>query len=197
MYKVFINDSVINFIDSKEKLPKKTKPFEGEEQLLTIIAELEENLSTKHYNIGCVKPNEVWEMFQGLYKSIDAAGGVVYNEAGEMLMIFRLGKWDLPKGKIEKNESPDVAAMREVTEECGVQGLKIVKELPSSYHTYRHNGKRVLKRTCWYEMSCNEKGPLIPQTEEQIIKAIWATPEEVEQNKQNTYSSILTVLNQL
>jgi 8-oxo-dGTP pyrophosphatase MutT (NUDIX family) len=119
-----------------------------------------------------------------------AGGGLVYNKKGEVLFIFRNGKWDLPKGGIEKNEDIEHTAIREVEEETGVKELKIVKKLQKTYHVFRRNGKFKLKVTHWYEMTSTYDGTLIPQEKEGIEKAVWLKPEEIPTALQNSYENI-------
>ncbi len=128
------------------------------------------------------------------FKVIEAAGGLVKNKKSEYLFIFRNGKWDLPKGKIEKKEGIKEAAMREVEEECGIGKLKIVKELESTYHTYELEGKSILKRTYWFEMICEDESKLVPQTEEGITEVKWLSKNDLKQVFDNTYESIREVL---
>ncbi len=135
--------------------------------------------------------------FSAMFKIIEAAGGLVQNEEGKWLFIFRNGKWDLPKGKIEKGEKIRTAAIREVEEECGVSKLQIVKELPSTYHTYFMEEKQVLKRTYWFEMTCADTSALVPQVEEGITDVQWLAKSEFKKVKTNTYESILDVLKAL
>jgi len=134
------------------------------------------------------------ELFLSMFTIIDAAGGLVKNDEGKWLFIYRNGKWDLPKGKVEKKEKIKTAAIREVEEECGISKLKIVKELPPTYHTYSLEEKTVLKRTYWFEMSCADTSPLVPQTEEGITDVKWFSMEEVKQALKNTYGSIKEVV---
>jgi len=132
--------------------------------------------------------------FSMAFKVIEAAGGLVKNKKGEYLFIFRNGKWDLPKGKIEKGEGIKEAAIREVEEECGIGKLKIGKELESTYHTYELNGKSILKRTYWFEMSCADESKLVPQTEEGITEVKWLSKNDLQQVFENTFESIKEVL---
>jgi len=143
-----------------------------------------------------INPNAklLTELFLSMFTIIDAAGGLVRNENGLWLFIYRNGKWDLPKGKIEKGEKIKTAAIREVEEECGISKLKIVKELPSTYHIYSLEEKTVLKRTYWFEMTCADASPLVPQTEEGITDVKWFNLEEVQQALKNTYGSIKEVV---
>lgn len=128
------------------------------------------------------------------YKVIEAAGGLVKNKKGEYLFIFRNGKWDLPKGKIEKGEGIKVAAIREVEEECGIGKLKIVKELESTYHIYHQEEKAILKRTYWFEMTCEDESKLVPQLEEGITEVKWISKKDLQQVNDNTYDSIKEVM---
>lgn len=136
----------------------------------------------------------VFEEFLQRCKIIEAAGGRVKNAKGELLMIFRNDKWDLPKGKLEKGEAPEVAAVREVEEECGIGKLKIIKPLPVTLHTYKHNEKFILKKTYWYEMSCADEKKLTPQKEEGITEVKWMNEKEVERALENTFHSIVDVV---
>lgn len=132
--------------------------------------------------------------FSLAFKVIEAAGGLVKNKKGEYLFIFRNGKWDLPKGKIEKGEGIKKAAIREVEEECGVSKLKIEKELESTYHTYHVEEKAILKRTYWFEMLCEDESKLVPQTEEGITEVKWISKKDLQQVNDNTYDSIKEVM---
>ena len=127
------------------------------------------------------------------FSIVKAAGGIVDKE-GLTLLIFRLGKWDLPKGKLEQNESITVCALREVEEECGISKLTIVKELPITYHSYRQAGKNVLKVTYWFLMNCTDESSLVPQTEESIELAEWKNEKAVQIALENTYQNIKLLL---
>lgn len=142
-------------------------------------------------------PSRVLHKIETLTKVIEAAGGVVKNQEGKTLMIFRHGKWDLPKGKIEKGETPEKAAVREVEEECGIGGLSITRTLPVSFHTYKDGEQLVLKKTHWYEMKSSDTRKLHPQTEEGIIKAEWKDKAGVEEALKNTYGSVSAVMSSL
>ncbi len=125
---------------------------------------------------------------------IDAAGGVVKNDKNELLFIRRLGKWDLPKGKTEAGESAPEAAVREVTEETGVESLKIIKDLGETYHTYDAFGKHFLKTTSWYLMECPSGQVVKPQVEEDITEISWIPVKEIDTPMADTYESIKDVL---
>ena len=139
---------------------------------------------------------QTWEKFQENFTPIDAAGGIVYNELGELLVIDRLNKWDLPKGKIEIEENPREAAVREVEEECGIKDLTIESYCGSTYHVYTLNFQIVLKRTYWYRMSA-KKQELTPQGSEGIKSAFWIKESYNKLLIKNTYRSIAAFLEKL
>ena len=125
------------------------------------------------------------------YTIIKAAGGLVLNE-GEVLMIWRLKKWDLPKGKLDKGEKPKKAAVREVEEECNVK-VKLGKKICHTWHTYKQNGRRILKKTYWYRMYCVDDTHMKPQLEENIEETKWMNETELKEALYNTYPSIRDV----
>lgn len=138
--------------------------------------------------------NELFEKVKQQFAYIEAAGGLIKQDQN-YLFIFRLGKWDLPKGKLDQGETPDKAAVRECEEECGISGLKIEKELPSTYHIYPYKGRHALKTTYWYLMNSNDKKQLVPQTEENITKAEWLDLSAIKNTViMNTYPSVLDLI---
>ena len=132
------------------------------------------------------------EQFFSEFKWVEAAGGLVENEKGETLMIYCYRHWDLPKGHIDEGESADVCAVREVAEETGVAGAKIVRFLCNTIHAYGVYGVWELKRTSWFHLTA-ESCPTKPQKEEDIAIAKWCSPEEVEENLRSTYPTICNV----
>lgn len=136
-----------------------------------------------------------FKFFNNSFEKIEAAGGFVRNDRNDLLMIFRLGKWDLPKGKIEKTETSENAALREVSEETGLKSLQIIAPLNPTYHLYMYGNKHFLKKTYWYDMSCNDLNSPRPQTNEGISKVEWMNREGVKFAMQNTYSSLIDLMN--
>ena len=132
------------------------------------------------------------ERFFDEFKYVEAAGGVVCNEHGESLMIYRNGRWDLPKGHVDAGESDEACAVREIGEETGVWGTKIVRFLCNTLHAYSVYGVWELKRTAWYELSA-DRTSTTPQGEEGITCAKWCNDEEVAQNLHSTYPTIVEV----
>ena len=193
MYKVFIYDKPV-------LIHKNAQNETSYEQLksakdVAVIIELLEQESVKGIEVISDHPEKEWEAFRQYFKFIIAAGGTVFNEKGELLVIHRLGKWDLPKGKLEKGEDIPTCAVREVEEECNVGELQIIKELPSTYHCYTtRKGKWALKRTYWYEMKTSYSGKLVPQTEEGIEAVEWFPKKRIPEINSNTYNSIKEVI---
>ena len=134
--------------------------------------------------------------FNKLFPIIEAAGGLVTNELNEYLFIYRNNKWDLPKGRIRKNEVIVDAAIREVEEETSVKDLIIKKQLPVTYHIFKRKHKYKLKKTYWYLMKTSYDGQLVPQLDEGINKALWKNRNEIDSLMKNAYKNIEVLLNE-
>jgi 8-oxo-dGTP pyrophosphatase MutT (NUDIX family) len=137
----------------------------------------------------------VLEGFKHHLTLIQAAGGLVYTKDHEVLLIFRRGKWDMPKGKLDEGEELEACAIREINEETGLKSLKLTKSLQVTYHTYFEREKHILKESHWYLVECNRKTELTPQTEEDIEKCEWVPISNVEAYTGNMHASIVDVLN--
>jgi 8-oxo-dGTP pyrophosphatase MutT (NUDIX family) len=196
MYKIFINDKP--FILTKEpvtdamylNLPRFT--YESE-NLMAHVRSAEE-MSSNGLQLICSDLDKAWKEFNLHFKSIEAAGGLVFNPENHLLIIKRLGKWDLPKGKIDPGEKTEEAAIREVEEECGISKLHIVEKLTVSYHSYKLHGHRFLKVTHWFLMNSIFKGRLVPQEEENITEATWVDLSLINVAEMDTYNSIKDIL---
>ena len=124
------------------------------------------------------------------FPKIVAAGGRVINDKNEILFIFRNKKWDLPKGKVEKNENISQTAIREVKEETGIKNLMIVKPLDKTYHIFKRAKKTYLKETYWFEMKSNHDKKFSPQISEGITRVEWISQEKIQLIMKNTYENI-------
>lgn len=145
----------------------------------------------QNYYIIVKKPFNLLKKITKKLFLIKAAGGLVQNEAGNYLFIHRLGKWDLPKGKLDPREKTKSAAIREVEEECGVQVYPDVQKLTKTYHLYHYKGKLAIKRTTWYAMRVAGNPDLTPQLEEDITEARWFSPgENLMPVLENTYKMV-------
>jgi ADP-ribose pyrophosphatase YjhB (NUDIX family) len=137
---------------------------------------------------------ELKKAFFKKFTLVTAAGGLVQNEKKEFLLIYRRGKWDLPKGKLDKGEKLETCALREVEEETGLKEVKIIAPLSVTYHTYHEGTKFILKTSHWYKMKVKGKQELIPQTEEDIQEIKWVTAEEIPDLMKNSYPLIAELL---
>lgn len=155
---------------------------------------LKETEATQQIFLNSNNVKALWELFSEQFKLIEAAGGKVSNPEGKLLFIYRLGKWDLPKGKMEAGETPSQSALREVEEECGISNLKLGKELTPTYHIYVQKERLYLKRTYWFEMAYSGNENLVPQTEEGIEEVIWIESDNLKDQLQNTYNSLKGII---
>lgn len=128
------------------------------------------------------------------FTRIQAAGGLIENEKNEILMIFRRGKWDLPKGKLDKGETLEACAVREVKEETGLKNVQLKKFILTTFHTYNEFGRHILKESHWYSMKAASSQPLKPQTEEDIQQIEWVKPSALGEKLKNTFPSIKDVI---
>jgi mutator protein MutT len=125
---------------------------------------------------------------------IQAAGGLIENEKNEVLMIYRRGKWDLPKGKVDKGETLEACAVREVQEETGLKNVQLKKFITTTFHTYNEFGRHILKESHWYSMKAASSQPLQPQTEEDIQQTEWVKPAALGEKLSNTFPSVKDVI---
>ena len=195
MYKVFINDRVfyLGFNLNKSFFDKKfsilacstLEEFEG-----YVLA----NESNEQVIINFPTLRVMEKILSKRYRIVEAGGGLVLNKNNEILFIFRRGKWDLPKGKLEKHEKIKKGAIREVEEECGITNPVIEKELITTFHKFKNKGKECIKKTHWFLMRYEGEEELIPQLEEDITKAKWMGEDKFKKVFKNTFPSIKDVL---
>ncbi len=138
------------------------------------------------------KKKKLIEHLKDQFKIVKAAGGLVVKD-DKILMMYRLGTWDLPKGKLNKKEVVEDGALREVEEECNIK-VEIVDKLPKTWHSYAYKGKKILKKTSWYLMRCTDDSLMKPQAEEFIEEVRWMTPEEVLEVLPKAYTSIAFIV---
>ncbi|MBS1947880.1 MAG: NUDIX domain-containing protein [Bacteroidetes bacterium] len=140
--------------------------------------------------------NELKKAFWKKFTVIKAAGGLVFNAKKEMLFIFRRGKWDLPKGKLDEGETLEQCAAREVGEETGLENISLIRPIMATYHTYYEDGKHILKESHWYEMKVEGRQTLIPQAVEDIHEVKWAAKAQIIELMKNTFPSVKDVIGQ-
>lgn len=208
-YKIFINGKLLflaqNPADVKEILSTDyqfiIRPYKDKKQLRDLLGILLGKINPSSMVIYSPDVKKLLNRVIDEFEYIEAAGGVVRNPSGEVLLIFRKGHWDLPKGKQEDGESLEETAVREVEEETGISRLSV--EAPVSYpelsndctyHTYILDGKSILKGSFWYSMTTDYEGQAVPQIEEEIEKAIWVAPEALGKYLSNMYASVADVL---
>jgi 8-oxo-dGTP pyrophosphatase MutT (NUDIX family) len=189
MYKVFVNDRPL-FLTNEVQKETDFQIFLLESvDIKKLIVKMYQN---KVQHAFLYHPDEklIIKTLKAKIPVVKAGGGLVYNKKGEILFIFRNGKWDLPKGGTEKNENMEETAMREVEEETGVSGLSISKMLQKTYHVFKRNGRYKLKQTYWFEMHSNFEGNLEGQAEEGIEKVEWVHPDDIDKVLDNSYENI-------
>lgn len=183
MYKVFINNRPliltategVSFFENDGKKYQIFPHLGKRKYIASFIDKFEKNLSIQQLVLHHSNLAELWEDFCSYYKIIEAAGGLVENQAAhanKILVMFRRGSWDLPKGKIDEGETPEIAAVREVEEETGIKNIELGEKLGETYHTYQQKGKRILKKTYWYAMK-TLNNEFTPQIEEDIERLEW------------------------
>jgi 8-oxo-dGTP pyrophosphatase MutT (NUDIX family) len=210
--KIFINDKPLDILSSKELVKGKT--FEciydnpkdlpayaefHDDVLITnpsknIIIKLLYLLRTRtlknldSITIVSKEKDALTKFIKNRFSIIKAAGGVV-TKGDKVLFIHRLGKWDLPKGKFEKGETPSQCAVREVEEECGIQ-VKLGLPIGKTWHTYIQNRKSILKKTYWFVMESLDDSAMKPQAEEGIEDIQWLSHQEAKTALVNSYPSM-------
>ena len=203
MYKVFFNDSTIQIGSNLNKSLNNNIVHIAEPDVYNfvnqVVPEIEATDNPLNFLIAAQEVETTWKQFRRRFKELPAAGGLVRNSEGAFLFIRRLGVWDLPKGKIEKEETPEMAAIREVEEECGVSGLQIVRPLDSTWHIYRSPWLKtpenlVLKETKWFLMSYSGNEIPVPELEEDIEEVRWFASSEIEWVMQHTYTSLADLI---
>jgi 8-oxo-dGTP pyrophosphatase MutT (NUDIX family) len=189
MYKVFVNDKPLFLTNEISK--------ETDFQLFLLESIDIEQLIIKMFQNKIQKASLYYPDEKAILKKLKekipvckAGGGLVFNKKGEVLFILRNGKWDLPKGGIERDEEITDTATREVEEETGVDELEITRKLQKTYHIFKRNGKYKLKITHWFEMQTNFEGTPFPQANEGIEKAVWLNPEQIKEALKNSYENI-------
>ena len=192
MLKVYYNNLSIVITPKKEGGNQYLLSYgiSNKNDIVVFINRLLNNEFTEDINLFGLDSNIIFRYIIGQFKYIEAAGGVVQNTKVQYLLIKRLGIWDLPKGKIEKNESVVEAAIREVCEETGLTNVEIINGLPDTYHIYLRKGTWYLKKTHWFMMRNEIDENLVPQVEEGINEAIWMGKSDAHAAISKSYRSI-------
>ena len=189
MYKVFVNQKEIILTSTAPKgkgvkvLPLKSTPFKN---IIRIIR----TTRVKRLYLTHDNPKKLLSGFKKKLPVTIAAGGVLQHEEGKLLFIYRKKRWDLPKGRVDKGETLEGAAKREVKEETGVKKIKVGKPAGVTYHVFKRNNRYQLKETHWFFMKTSYEGVLTPEIKEDITKATWKNKSKTAKAIKNTYPNI-------
>jgi len=199
--KIYFNDKPLFLTDS---ITAEIEPYAHHDDAVLIdefshggINSMIHEMRQEKVHAGIYLHNNIEELKKAFWKKfmlVKAAGGLVINEAGELLFIFRRGKWDLPKGKLDEGETLEQCAVREIQEETGLQQVQLQKHLVTTWHTYDESGHHILKESSWYLLSASKKQALTPQSIEQITQIEWGAPADLEKYLSNTFPAIVDVL---
>lgn len=189
MYTIFVGDKPI-VLTTKVEQETDFKSYLLKSVNIGKVIKTLANKDLKAVHLVGKNPDKLLKHFLRLLPNVVAGGGKAYNAKNEILFIYRNDKWDLPKGKTEGKESIEETAVREVEEETGVEGLKIIKPLPTTYHIFKRNGKHKIKVTYWFEMQTDFDGELVPQEKEGITKVEWLDNKASQQALKNSYANI-------
>ena len=197
MYRLFCNNRTLTANNFSENLlsvdNKCVKNFDDlTEKIMGWLADD----TVENLDLGDADGEKLALAVKKIFRQAPAAGGVVVID-NQFVAIERHGIPDLPKGHIEKGETPEVAAVREVEEETGIKDLEIIKELPSTWHCYLLDNQWTIKKTSWYLMRTKSGMKNIPQTEEGISKVYLVDKEHVKDFQENTFASLRDVVSSL
>lgn len=189
MYQVFYKKKIILLTDVfKEE--KDFKSFPIKDVKLKKVIKLLNKKNTNSVHLFHKNKDKLLKYFFKLIPTVIAAGGKITNSKSETLFIYRNDKWDLPKGKAEKNEQLPQTALREVKEETGIKEVSINKPLDITYHIFRRNNEYRLKVTYWFDMFSDYEGIFFPQLDEGITDVKWVKKADLEEVKINSYPNI-------
>jgi 8-oxo-dGTP pyrophosphatase MutT (NUDIX family) len=202
-YCIYFNEKPIRIIQKeKEALWQQVQRpgalpvyYNGVETVRTVIDNMKSD-DVQEIWLFCINIDECCNDFKGVFQFVMAGGGLVKNEKDEYLFIFRRGKWDLPKGKLDDMESIEECAVREVVEETGLKAVDLEGHLCDTHHIYLEKGNYVMKESVWFRMNASSMQPLTPQTEEDIHEIVWLDSSHWNTVLNNTYPSIKDVLKQ-
>ena len=208
-YKIFINGKVLFLVENPAEVSEILsteyhfiiQPFKNKARLKELLKILLGDINKSSMVIYHAKVEKLKDAFFSFFEYIEAAGGVVQNEDGDVLLIHRRGFWDLPKGKLEKKETREKAAVREVKEETGLKKVELLEpviydELSNecTFHTYYEGDQPIMKASFWYMMRSIAGNPLKPQASEDIKQAIWVKEKDLGQYISEMYPSIVDVI---
>ena len=199
--KIYFNDKPLFLCDAVEEI---IEPYVHHDDAVFIdeldahtVKTMLHEMQQEKVHAGVFLHPDLEELKKAFFKKfvmIQAAGGLVENENGEWLLIYRRGKWDLPKGKLDKGGKLDACAVREVEEETGLKKVKLLQPLCLTWHTYYEGTKFILKESHWYKMKVSGSQTLVPQTEEDILEVKWVKPTGIDEYLGLSFPSVADVL---
>ena len=198
MYNFFKDNIAFFFSNSTDINELECTIYITKDKIKKIPQIINELIKENKYNniiFKCEHLEQTIEFIECFYPIKIACGGWVFNEKNQLLIIERNNKWDIPKGHLEKNESYEECAIREVKEETSISHINIIKKYGISRHIYKYEGNYVLKITHWYKMFSNNYGQLQAQTDEGITNVKWANNEDIETYLSNGWNSIFYFYN--
>lgn len=196
MYRIYINETALII---SEFVPKGLGKIQNIDPHIFVFRDFYKQARKSGPETHLILVDNARDYFRKLRKSyqvIKAAGGVVTTPDQEYLFIFRKGKWDLPKGKLDEGEKTKRAAVREVEEECGIKVGRLLDKLTNTWHVYEERGQVIFKKTSWFTMEA-KKQKLIPQLEEDITEARWMRKDDFPFIRRNTYPTISNIVDLL
>tara|TARA_R110002096_G_scaffold68478_5_gene165240 strand:+ start:13765 stop:14346 length:582 start_codon:yes stop_codon:yes gene_type:complete len=189
MYKVFVGAKPIVLTTEVDQETNFKNYLLNTVNIGKVIKELN-NTSLSEVRLIHKNEEKLLKKFLKKLPNVIAGGGKVFNDNNEILFIYRNDKWDLPKGKAEGKETIEETSIREVTEETGVTGLKIIKPIDTTYHIFKRNGRHKIKITYWFEMKTNFKGELLAEENEGITNVEWLGKKQIAEALKNSYANI-------
>ena len=189
MYKVFVGAKPIVLTTEVDQETNFKNYLLNTVNIGKVIKELN-NTSLSEVRLIHKNEEKLLKKFLKKLPNVIAGGGKVFNDNNEILFIYRNDKWDLPKGKAEGKETIEETSIREVTEETGVTGLKIIKPIDTTYHIFKRNGRHKIKITYWFEMKTNFKGELLAEENEGITNVEWLGKNQIAEALKNSYANI-------
>ncbi|WP_407430262.1 NUDIX hydrolase [Arcticibacter sp.] len=193
MYRIYINETALIISEFVPKGLGKIQNIDPQEFVFRDFYKQARKSGPGNHLILVDNAKEYFKKLRKAYLVIKAAGGIVSTPDLEYLFIFRKGKWDLPKGKLDEGEKTRSAAVREVEEECGIKVERLLDKLANTWHVYEERGEIIFKKTSWYRMEA-PKQKLIPQLEEDITDARWMSKDDFGLIQMNTYPTISNIL---
>ncbi len=197
MYKVHFEDRYIVISPEPDRLQKYGlfHNFNRTKEFYKVISDFQSDPGIPSVNIYGLDIQHIWKLFRILFTEEHAAGGLVKHKSGRYLFIEKNGKLDLPKGHIEQDETPEACALREVREECGISGHRIIRNLEPTWHTYTRKEITYLKKTEWFLMHYSGEMISAPDASEGITAVEWLRPDEASRIRERVWLSLLDVIN--